>query len=365
MMESNSEENKPQQWKPPTWEKDEVATSCRNCSTHFGMITRKHHCRSCGKIFCNDCCSAVTFPPQYGLSKDLHRCCYSCLQTFQKQVLMVGDSLTEGLVSADIAAILRKKFPGVRFNNAGVGGNTTYGLLKQLSDKKVLNPHRPPDVIISMIGGCNALSSTNESFRSFSSILYPVPPEWKQAPFTLESFLGSYKACLDIFKKNAPNARILILSIPPAGEDTDSDLNQLFRNYNDALRELLQTNFPDIIFAPLNDVLTTTLREHYQQEGQKPPPPVQLKMMDIVLNSDKALLYRYLLNRPMQEISDANGLYLTHDGGHFNERGGAIVAGVMEENLKRILDENGMEDVATVQIENNEEGELLKNYIVF
>jgi hypothetical protein len=31
-------------------------THCDNCKSTFTMIYRKHHCRSCGKIFCSQCC---------------------------------------------------------------------------------------------------------------------------------------------------------------------------------------------------------------------------------------------------------------------------------------------------------------------
>lgn len=38
------------------WISDNAVTSCRNCKTEFGFLTRKHHCRNCGNIFCYACC---------------------------------------------------------------------------------------------------------------------------------------------------------------------------------------------------------------------------------------------------------------------------------------------------------------------
>ena len=40
---------------PPIWQPDESRTHCNNCPAEFGFFTRKHHCRQCGLIFCNDC----------------------------------------------------------------------------------------------------------------------------------------------------------------------------------------------------------------------------------------------------------------------------------------------------------------------
>ena len=38
-----------------TWVEDKLVHSCMRCSRRFNLINRKHHCRCCGKIFCNAC----------------------------------------------------------------------------------------------------------------------------------------------------------------------------------------------------------------------------------------------------------------------------------------------------------------------
>jgi len=38
------------------WEVDDNVTNCRQCDTGFSFTVRKHHCRSCGGIFCESCC---------------------------------------------------------------------------------------------------------------------------------------------------------------------------------------------------------------------------------------------------------------------------------------------------------------------
>ena len=35
---------------PQYWVKDEIVDHCYNCKSYFSWMTRKHHCRSCGKI---------------------------------------------------------------------------------------------------------------------------------------------------------------------------------------------------------------------------------------------------------------------------------------------------------------------------
>ncbi|XP_042552769.1 zinc finger FYVE domain-containing protein 21 isoform X2 [Dipodomys spectabilis] len=41
----------------PQWVPDKECPRCMQCDTKFDFITRKHHCRRCGKCFCDRCCS--------------------------------------------------------------------------------------------------------------------------------------------------------------------------------------------------------------------------------------------------------------------------------------------------------------------
>ena len=39
------------------WIKDDSVNNCYSCNTPFTLFKRKHHCRSCGRIFCFYCCN--------------------------------------------------------------------------------------------------------------------------------------------------------------------------------------------------------------------------------------------------------------------------------------------------------------------
>ena len=47
-----------------SWEEDDRVTSCGLCDVEFGVFTRKHHCRFCGRIRCADCMPAKEQHPQ-------------------------------------------------------------------------------------------------------------------------------------------------------------------------------------------------------------------------------------------------------------------------------------------------------------
>lgn len=51
------------------WVDSNLVLSCQNCSTKFGMFTRKHHCRACGGVFCSTCCYQYASIPEKYIQK--------------------------------------------------------------------------------------------------------------------------------------------------------------------------------------------------------------------------------------------------------------------------------------------------------
>lgn len=47
------------------WVDDNAVSVCHNCTTSFGIFTRKHHCRNCGNIFCNSCSNYYVVIPSF------------------------------------------------------------------------------------------------------------------------------------------------------------------------------------------------------------------------------------------------------------------------------------------------------------
>ena len=81
--------------KPSVWVPNKKVNSCFDCGAEFGYLIRKHHCRSCGRIFCYDCarwyCKDNEYIPkptppeksfldltQYMEDKDKMRLCRTC-----------------------------------------------------------------------------------------------------------------------------------------------------------------------------------------------------------------------------------------------------------------------------------------------
>lgn len=47
------------------WVQSKLINSCQHCSTEFGFLTRKHHCRACGGVFCYSCCNLYIKIPKF------------------------------------------------------------------------------------------------------------------------------------------------------------------------------------------------------------------------------------------------------------------------------------------------------------
>lgn len=64
--------------KMPKWLPDDSAIECGKCGDRFRVFLRKHHCRNCGKIFCDKCSSKRILIPAFGYTKHPVRVCDNC-----------------------------------------------------------------------------------------------------------------------------------------------------------------------------------------------------------------------------------------------------------------------------------------------
>lgn len=84
----------------PVWREGD---ECMSCKVEFGVVTRKHHCRACGGIFCNKCTSKQAIIPKFGIEKEVRVCdsCYVQLTT-KKGKSKVGSSAGSSRAESDL-----------------------------------------------------------------------------------------------------------------------------------------------------------------------------------------------------------------------------------------------------------------------
>ncbi|CAN7984841.1 unnamed protein product [Ixodes hexagonus] len=73
----NNEELSPFLLDEPPWTPDRERADCVRCQCKFDLITRRHHCRRCGRVYCGSCCGR-RLPLQRMCFVDPVRVCQDC-----------------------------------------------------------------------------------------------------------------------------------------------------------------------------------------------------------------------------------------------------------------------------------------------
>ena len=83
----------------PDWAE---GTVCHRCRTEFGLVTRQHHCRACGQVFCGRCSSKTCVLPKFGIEKEVRNLHAHCLTYYSllsvrpllwRQIIRISDSV--------------------------------------------------------------------------------------------------------------------------------------------------------------------------------------------------------------------------------------------------------------------------------
>lgn len=205
------------------------------------------------------------------------------------RVVAAGASMTQGSLGADWVATLRARpeFHGREFVNAGVNGSTAADLRQRVDS----------DIVACAPAAVTLLIGTND-------VRNGVP---------LPRFRADLRAIVDHVRART-TARIALMSLPPLGEDLNTEINQRLTAYNAAIQETAAQTSAD--YLPLHERVVEDLR----RTGGRTPYDFGFPL------ALAAAAQHYLLGRSWDEIAQAGGRELLVDHIHLSDRGGAIVA---------------------------------------
>jgi len=92
--------------RPTLWIPDHAASSCMGCNTQFWFGRRKHHCRSCGRLFCSECSERTVPLPAEQLYTPVRVCdnCYSTITGQSQRNSDVIDKCDTNIDNTDISS---------------------------------------------------------------------------------------------------------------------------------------------------------------------------------------------------------------------------------------------------------------------
>jgi lysophospholipase L1-like esterase len=225
----------------------------------------------------------------------------------QRIIACIGDSLTHGNIGQSWVDYLRQEFPNDVFLNEGINGNTAWQVIQRLDPILQCKP----DLIILLVGTNDALGS----FDINSGLRYKKNNELPEVP-TLEK----YKEHLnELIEKIGIQSKIAICTLPPIGENVNSEVNKHVNLFNDYIK--LIANQKKLSLLPVSDALWSDIQSRtYPLKLEYNP-----KVIPLFRRIFGGIFHHYIFKKSWNDISIAKGQWILFDQIHLNERGAEIV----------------------------------------
>jgi lysophospholipase L1-like esterase len=223
----------------------------------------------------------------------------------------VGDSLTQGNMSANYVDMLAERCPDLTWVNAGVNAEVAYEVLQRLDEIIRLQP----DYVSILIG-------TNDANLALIREQWQAQLKISQIPETL-TVEGYRRNLTEIVQRlqAETEAKIALLSLPTIGEESEHYAFQQAARYSGIIQEVAAEL--GVAYLPLNERMTAYLEEHHAD--QKYP----FEKWDVAM---AALSVKHLvLHTGLDRISAEHGFVLHVDHLHLNTHGGEMIADLIEE----------------------------------
>lgn len=225
----------------------------------------------------------------------------------QKRVVFVGDSITMGTVSVNYIDLLAQQLDNEAFEliNAGVNSQLAYNVLQRLDEVIACDP----DFVFVLIGtndlNAVALAENAEAYARGQNLPQSPSPKWYRENLT----------AIATRLKEQTFAEVALLSLPPLGEQIDSEAYQLSTEYSEIVKEVAADTA--VSYLPLHESMTDYLT---QQSGTK--QGYSENWNELVVNS---MYSHFLYKQSLDKVSEQNGYLLLTDSIHLNTTGAQMI----------------------------------------
>ena len=247
-----------------------------------------------------------------------------------KQVVVcVGDSITRGEVSYDYVDLLEARL-GDRYEviNAGINSELSYEVLQRLDQVIACEP-----ALVTVLIG------TNDANASISDEGALWTMQHRKLPH--KPSIGWYEENLEAIVERlqrGTRAHIALLSIPPIGEELESQQVRTTRWFSEVVRRVARRY--GVAYLPVFEQMTDYLTEH--------PPAQNMGHVKWQWHSVKAIFERKILGVELDEIAEHQGFVLHSDMLHLNSRGANIIADLIENSVRLAENDDRPEQVFSI-----------------
>ena len=228
-------------------------------------------------------------------------------QQEQKRAVFLGDSITMGRVSFNFVDLLAEKLDPEKIDlvNAGVNSQLAYNVLQRLDEVIACDP----DFVFVLIGtndlNAVALEGNEVGYMQGQKLPQKPSPEWYRE--NLAAIATTLQAETD--------ADVYLLSLPPLGEQIESDAYQLSTEFSGIVEEVAAETA--VSYLPLHESMTSYLE---QQSGER--RGYDSDWNELVV---RGITQQFLYRQSLDTISERNGFLLLTDSMHLNSTGANMI----------------------------------------
>jgi len=236
-----------------------------------------------------------------------------------QKLVLIGDSITHGHVSADYAQMLRERLtrvhvsPSIDVINAGINSELAYNALQRV-DKVI---QCDPDVVTILIGTNDA----NGALTPKRQVEHQKKMKLPELP-TAERF-RAYLTELITRLTNETRAKVAILSLPTMNEDPSAPEFVQTLHYSAYIQEVASET--GITYLPLNEAMVADLKANPSH------PKYSFKHELLIMLKS---IFAHGFGKSWANVARGNGFRLHTDFLHLSPTGARMVAEFIENFCK-------------------------------
>jgi len=243
------------------------------------------------------------------------------MDDFNKKVLIIGDSITEGILGINYVDMLQNEYENAQFCNRGLGGDTLYGISNRLIQEIAKNKY---DIIIIEAGHNDIILPIMKKMNVLYKLTYHSIVKRGSIPITDPfEFEKNYKETITKIKSLC-NSQIIITTLSCLSEDLNSSTNKKREQFNYIIRKI--SSEYNCILADVGKLFDDRLLNVNNSK-------------QFLGNYFNVFLFDAMKTKTVEgamSLSDKRNLMLTVDGVHINSEGAKIYFDVIKSCLKKL-----------------------------